>query len=580
MRRSIVARRPFAAPGSRRDGAELALGGLDPGRPLDAVGHAAAARRHAAADVDGAVALERERLEPVGARDQRLRRDPALADPLQREAEVGLAVAEVLVPALLRRIRRAGAERVLGHDVLGGLGDQLLDLVRSEVVAALEAVGGDQPGGARGLARGGRAGDGRHHDVAVAAVLGRARVAEPRGDRRAGRDPEVAEECSDLGVALPQPLHVGDGAGDHHRLVVGGREVVVGGVEVGGDDRHEDAAGVRVARRGAGEARVGQAAERRLDDADPVVGRVGDAERELVRVGDERVPDADRDDLAARAHAGAAGALVRLLPGLLGAAGAVVGGRAVARGVVGVVVVVEEVPARDVVGVAVAVGVRAVGEDRDQVGRVEDVVGLVVAGRLRHARVVRVVVDGERAVAVAVVLRAVFWLGQLAAVERDLAPQAGLAPADAGVEDRDPDVGPPGRALPGAVGADAGDLPERVAPGLEVLLLLAGGVERVLVERGVLGGVGGEPEALVLLVEDVRAVGALLVVGLAVVEVGVVRRVEPHRLVRVRARERGLRRCGHGERQRGGDRRDPPVNAHVQHGTPRARFHAGSNGGG
>ena len=249
-----------------------------------------------------------------------------------------------------------------------------------------------------------------------------------------------------------------------------------------------------------------------------------------------------------------------------------VGGRAVARGVVGVVVVVEEVPARDVVGVAVAVGVGAVGEDRDQVGRVEDVVGLVVAGRRRHARVVRVVVDGERAVAVAVVLRAAVRLRQLAAIERDLAPQAGLAPADAGVEDRDLDVGPAGRALPGAVGADAGDLPERVAAGLGVLLLLAEGVERVLVERGVLGRVGGEPEALVLLVEDVRAVGALLVVGLAVVEVGVVRRVDAHRLVRVRARERGLRRCGHGERQRGGDRRDPPVNAHVQHGTPRARF--------
>ena len=330
-------------------------------------------------------------------------------DPLQREAEVGPAVAEVLVPALLRRVRRAGAERVLGHDVLGGLRDQLLDLVRREVVAALEAVGGDQPGGAGGLAGGGRAGDGRHHDVPVAAVLGRAAVAEPGGDRRAGRDPEVAEEGADLGVALPQALHVGDRAGDHHRLVVGGREVVVGGVEVGGDDRHEDAAGVRVARRGAGEARVRQAAERGLDDADPVVGRVGDAQRELVRVGDERVPDADRDDLAARADAGAAGALVRLLPGLLGAAGAVVGGRAVARGVVGVVVVVEEVPAGDVVGVAVAVGVRAVGEDGDQVGGVEDVVGLVVAGR-RARRVVGVVVDGDRAVAVAVVLRAAVGL--------------------------------------------------------------------------------------------------------------------------------------------------------------------------
>ena len=162
--------------------------------------------------------------------------------------------------------------------------------------------------------------------------------------------------------------------------------------------------------------------------------------------------------------------------------------------------------------------------------------------------------------------------GQLCAVQRDLAAQARLAPADAGVEDRDPHVGAAGGALPGAVRAHAGDLAERVAAGLRVLLLLAGGVERVLVEGGVLGGVRSEAEALVLLVEDVRAVRALLVVGLAVVEVRVVRRVEAHRLVRVRARERRLRSRRRGERQRGGERRDPPVNAHVQHGTPRARF--------
>jgi len=490
--------------------------------------------------------------------DQRLRRDPALGDPLQRQAEVWPAVAEVLVPALLGRIGRAGAESVLGHDVLGGLGDQLLDLVRREVVALLEAVGGDEPGGAGGLPCGGAAGHGGHDDVAMAAVLGRAAVAEPSRDRRARRDPEVAEEASDLGVRAAEALHVGHGAGDHHRLVVGRREVVVGRVEVEADDRHEDAAGVGVARRGAREARVGQAAERSLDHPDPVVGRVGDAERELVRVGHERVPDADRHDLALGADAGAADALVGLLPGLLGAAGAVVGGGAVARRVVGVVVVVEEVPTGDVVGVAVAVGVRAVGEDGDQVGGVEDVVRLVVAGRRLDPRIVGVVVDRDGAVGVAVVRVAAVRLRQLLRVQRHLAAQAALAPADAGVQDRDPDVGAAGRALPGAVGADARDLAERVAPGLEVLLLLARRVERVLVQRGVLGGVGSEPEALVLLVEDVAAVRALLVVGLAEVEGGIVRRIDAHRLVRVRARERSLRHRRRGrERQRGDGRRDP-----------------------
>jgi hypothetical protein len=473
----------------------------------------------------------------------------------------------VLVPAALRRIRDAGAERVLGHDVLGGLRDQLLDLVRRQVVPALEAVRGEEPGGAGGLPGGGRAGDGGHDDVAVAAVLGRAGIAEPGGDRSAGRDPEVAEEGAHLGVGAPQPLHVGHRAGDHHRLVVGGREVVVGGVEVGGDDRHEDAAGVGVAHRGAGEARVGQPAEGGLDDLDAVVRRVRDAERELVRVGHERVPDADRHDLAARADAGAPGALVGLLPGLLRAAGAVVGGRAVARRIVRIVVVVEEVPAGDVVRIAVGVGVGAVGEDRDQVGGVEDVVGLVVAGGGIDAP--GIVVDGHGAVLIAVVLGAAVGLRQLLRVQRDLATQARLAPADAGVEDRDPDVRAAGRALPGTIGADAGDLAERVATCLRVLLLLAGGVEWVLVERGVLGRVRREAEALVLLVEHVRAVGALLVVGLAVVEVGVVRGVDPHRLVGVAARERALRYGRHcGQRQRGGERREPPVNAHVQAGTP------------
>ena len=86
--------------------------------------------------------------------------------------------------------------------------------------------------------------------------------------------------------------------------------------------------------------------------------------------------------------------------------GAVAVGRAAARGVEGVVVVVEEVPAGDVVDVAVAarVVVVAVRELGDQVGGVEDPVGLLVSPVDVDARVAAVVADVEGAVAVGVVL--------------------------------------------------------------------------------------------------------------------------------------------------------------------------------
>jgi len=218
----------------------------------------------------------------------------------------------------------------------------------------------------------------------------------------------------------------------------------------------------------------------------------------------------------------------------------VVGRRGVARGVVGVVVVVEEVPAGDVVREAVAVRVAAVREHGEQVGGVEDVVGLVVAGRLGHARVVREVVDVERAVVVAVVL-ATLGLGQLARVERDLRAQGVLAPADAGVQDRDAHVGPSDRALPRAVGRHAGDLAQREPARERVLRLLAGCLGWVLVGGRRLRRARREAEALLVLVVHAGALAAALGRGLRAVELGVVRRVEPHALVRVGAREGGER---------------------------------------
>ena len=197
--------------------------------------------------------------------------------------------------------------------------------------------------------------------------------------------------------------------------------------------------------------------------------------REVVGVDHERVPDAHRHDLAARADADAAGALVALLAGLLGAArcrgwwrsssSRRRRGRCRRR----------RSPSRRCRRRSRSPSSSlAVAERGDQVAGVEDRVRLVVVpGGRRHARVARVVVDVEGAVAVAVVLRAgadaVLRQRQLAAVERDLLAQAAVVPADAGVEDRDLHARGAGRVLPGAVGRDARDLAERVAAGERVL---------------------------------------------------------------------------------------------------------------
>ena len=408
-----------------------------------------------------------------------------------------------------------------------------------------------EPGRPRRLAGGLRSGDRRHDHVSVAAVLGGAGVPEPGADRCRGRDPQVTEERADLGAALTQPLHVGHAALHLHRLVVDGRDVVVRRVQVRGDDREEDALAVGLPERRPAEARVEQASYRALDDLDAVVRGIEDGLREVVDVHHEGVPRAQRDDLAAGADARAARAVVRLRPGLDGAARPVVGGARIARGVVRVVVVVEEVPAGYVVDVAVPVVVAVAVERGDQVARVEQRVRLRVAVRHGHARIVREVVHVERAVVVAVVLcarRAASGLrgGQLGLVERDLLAQLRVVPADPGVEDRDLHVRPADGTLPGAVGRHARHLAERVAARRGVLRLKARdvGVERRLVQRRELRGVGCEPEALELLVEHVRAGGSALVVRLAGIEVGIVGRVEPDALVRVgpwEGAERGRR---------------------------------------
>ena len=155
---------------------------------------------------------------------------------------------------------------------------------------------------------------------------------------------------------------VGERAGDVDRLVVVGRVVVVGAVDVAGDEHQRHALAVGVANGAARELGVGQPADRALGHARAVVGGVGDGQRVVVGGRNEGVPDPQRHELALGAQPGLAGRVVGLGQRLPGAPGAVAVGAAAARGVEGVVVVVEEVPAGDVVDVAVGVARRSPSE--------------------------------------------------------------------------------------------------------------------------------------------------------------------------------------------------------------------------
>ncbi len=297
---------------------------------------------------------------------------------------------------------------------------------------------------------------------------------------------------------------------DHDRVRQRAGLVVVLGRLVRRRGDHGDAVVVGVVDRFAREHRVVEAAEGLLHDVDAAVGRVDRRLAEAVGLGDERLADAQRQHLAVRARADLAGAVVRFGGGVLVLAGAV----AVLHLVVGVVVVVDEVPAGDVVGVAVVVVVDAVGEGDDQILRREHAGRAVAAfarrrrvgavriafDDVRHARVAGVVehvehalfehVVGDRAAAarrasghaaVGVVVAAArrarrravdvgggverrgevdFRRRQLADVEHHLGAQlghvAGVVPLDARVELADRDVRAPDADLEGRVERRAG----------------------------------------------------------------------------------------------------------------------------
>ena len=295
----------------------------------------------------------------------------------------------------------------------------------------VEPSADDQPGGARGLARVDRPGRPLHRDRALAAVLRRVGSAEEGAHGHVGTEAHgLAGESAEflplhpLARFFAEPDGVGHGALDQHRVAVVGRVVVIARVQVVAREGLYGAVVVGVLRRGLGEGRVIEAAVGALDHLCAVVGRVGDPQREVVGVRHERVPGPDGHHLATRADADRPLSVVALLDGVDGAAGPVMVRGEVAGGVRRVVGVVEEVPAGDVVGIAVAVVVEvlaglalryqvagridlAVSEGVDQVLRGDQRGGAGAPGvGEAHTRIFCVVVDVQDAVSVAVVRRA------------------------------------------------------------------------------------------------------------------------------------------------------------------------------
>ena len=383
---------------------------------------------------------------------------------------------------LVRRARRgAGEIDVVGlrRPVDASRGEELADLVRSDrapVAADQLALGavriGIESAGVRGVQRG---------------AVDQPRVAGGEADRvrRAGgardRDRDLGAEVGaavegEIRLVRDRAVAVGDRVGDDH-VRQARRPVVVLGRLVGGRGQHGDAVAVGVVDGLPGEARVVERAERLLDDLDVVVGGVGDGGAEPVDVGDEAVADAQVDG-----HAVRAGADVAAVVGLRGRVPRLAGPVAVLDVVERVVVVVEEVPADEVVDVAVAVVVDPVAERDQQVLRLEHPRRPDALRRVRLDPVVAGVVDQvEDAVAVQVPLAGVAVgtaaaailaglvrrrepvvarLRRLAGADprllAEIAHRAGVVPLDPRVEDRDRHVGTAGRRPEGGLGSGIG----------------------------------------------------------------------------------------------------------------------------
>ncbi len=175
----------------------------------------------------------------------------------------------------------------------------------------------------------------------------------------------------------------------------------------------------------------------------------------MIRVRHETVADAHLQQHAVRALR------AQLRADLTGRVFGLTGAVVVVDVVIRVVVVLEEVPPRDVVDVAVVVVVDAVGEGANDVARVDQRV--LVLGVLLDTRVVGVVGHVEHAVTVGVVVlhaaaaSAAVRLRKFPTVQYELLHQLRplFIPADAAVHHRDDRVGPARGGLPRDVGARA-----------------------------------------------------------------------------------------------------------------------------
>ena len=348
-----------------------------------------------------------------------------------------------------------------------------------------------------------------HRDRRLAAELGGVRVAEVgaaparvvpsaepyRAGRSAASRMPGSSSCS--GSSSPRPSASAATPCIEHRVVVGRRVVVVAGVEVVARVELRDALLVRVAATPAPRTRSGRGRRRRPGSPSR---RCRPRRSPPGRSCSGRTTNVSQTRIGTYWHFGQTP--IEPSPSLPRSTAssarpdAVVLGREVARRVLRVVVVVEEVPAGDVVDVAVAVVVARRWRSRlDQVLR-RSARGVV------HARVVLVVVHVEHAVGVEVVAAqrgAVvdrLGLGQLVRVERapcraapplsQLMPVSRTATGHARVAAAD---------LPGAGGVEARDL--RLAE-------RCGGLPGSRYARRGARPRGREAEQVEALVEDVR----------------------------------------------------------------------------
>ena len=421
-------------------------------RPVEGVAGTHGA--HAGAHGRRGLAHRVDDVEPVdAAREVDLGRDRRVGDEVEEIGRIRAAVAGELVPFGLGRVaartemepeRGRGEQRRdqvaldRGHEV-GILG--MVDVARRRAQQLPHFLRGERRTEA-GI---------RREETAVDLVL-RVRdqqrgetAGAPRRFRRAGRrrnrDPRLAavigaavQDFEAVGVLVEQqPVAVGHRVHPDH-VAIGGGVVVVATLLVGRARDDRNAAAVGVVDGGLAAHRRVHGAERFGNHVDAAVDRVDDRLHEGLVDRHERIADAQRQEERTRRETRRAAAVVGFGNLILGFAGAV----AVVDVVEGIVVVLDEIPAGDVVDEAVAVVVDPVGVECDEFLAVAAV---GVAGR-------GVVVGRDESVAVAVLLETARCDGQFAGVQPDLASDIVFAPTDAAVEHRHPHVRPARRALP------------------------------------------------------------------------------------------------------------------------------------